>query len=480
MNNILFIIVAILISTNNYAQTLIATSKDPNATANHTQRKIIKDSNGNIFVVYTDSLNEKSVIKSVKYDVSTQQWGSPIPIAYGKNPTITISESNYITLIYESLDTLTRIRYMATHDFYNWSSMVTISDTTKKCYLPVADAKKVDDNNVFWVQEADSQNVDLIYFKVPIEMIYGGGIPSYSSILLQNKKITTKHEINDISVAKALIYDNDLYDLFLGIQYNQDSLIFLRLYDYNIIDTVYSAIGSQPNITFNARSDSYSASGVARFLFLNLNSNIIEISVDGISIICNTKDNKADYICIDDIIPPIGYSYLFMKNDSLFHAFSFGYDPYNQILLDTISTNPINPSIKYKVFDSEKIDYIWMEDNGNGYNIFYKQDDKYVWVGVEDYEKGKGFSITGFPNPFTETFTINITTENKTNIPEIKIYSSSSQLIKILKPESISGNKYVYRWNGKNIENSSVADGIYIIMAKVGNRNTARKVMFVK
>ena len=192
-------------SINNFAQTLIATSKDPNSTANHSQRKIIKDDNENIYVVFTDSINSKSIIKYVKFDAGTQQWGNPISIAYGKNPTITISQDNFISLIFESLDSLTRIKYRTTQDFVNWNYITTISDTLKKCYLPVADAKKYGDNNIFWIQEVDSQNVDLIYFKVPFEMISGGGTLSYYSILLRNKRITTKQIINDIAQGKLIL-----------------------------------------------------------------------------------------------------------------------------------------------------------------------------------------------------------------------------------------------------------------------------------
>ena len=39
------------------AQTLIATSKHPEATANHNQRKIVRDTADNIYVVYQNILS---------------------------------------------------------------------------------------------------------------------------------------------------------------------------------------------------------------------------------------------------------------------------------------------------------------------------------------------------------------------------------------------------------------------------------------
>ena len=52
-----------LLSADITAQTIIATSNHPGATSNHNQRKIVRDSVDNIYVVFMDFYNQESKIK---------------------------------------------------------------------------------------------------------------------------------------------------------------------------------------------------------------------------------------------------------------------------------------------------------------------------------------------------------------------------------------------------------------------------------
>jgi flagellar hook assembly protein FlgD len=148
--------------------------------------------------------------------------------------------------------------------------------------------------------------------------------------------------------------------------------------------------------------------------------------------------------------------------------------------MDTISRNAINPSLAYKNFNFDYIDCIWMEYNGQDFNIFYKRDKKYKHVGVKDYESGKGFSITGYPNPFKDQLTINIEAKDLKEKPVIEIYNSNSQLVKILNPDYSSMTEFSYLWNGTNQHEEKISPGVYIIMCSLGNVRTARKVIYIK
>jgi hypothetical protein len=57
------------------------------------------------------------------------------------------------------------------------------------------------------------------------------------------------------------------------------------------------------------------------------NSQLVEI--EGLSpdynnpYLNNISTAQTDYVCIDDLVPPVGYSFLFMQNENLYHGFSY-------------------------------------------------------------------------------------------------------------------------------------------------------------
>jgi hypothetical protein len=168
-----------------------------------------------------------------------------------------------------------------------------------------------------------------------------------------------------------------------------------------------------------------------------------------------------------------------MKNENLYHGFSYGNSFWGwSSVLDTISSNPLNPSIAYKSFNFYQIDYLWMEEAGSKYNIFHKRDPKHIWLGVNDPEADKGFSISGYPNPFSEKLTIKIATNGINARPEVRIYNFNSQLINILEPNTANPTEYEYIWSGLNSGGVTVEAGIYIITCSIGNKRTARKIVF--
>ncbi|MCK4662806.1 MAG: T9SS type A sorting domain-containing protein [Bacteroidales bacterium] len=465
--------VVFLTSVNINAQTLIATSNHPEAIANHNQRKIVRDSLDNVYIVFIDTNNQENVINGVMFDNITGKWNNSTYIINGNNPTLSIFKNGKIHLVFESNDSITEIRHTSSLDFSNWTSDIVLSDTAVRSEHPVADIDSAGNLNVFWIQNNDSLNESLIYACVN------------GDTLIERKYITAKSEINDIAIANHLqFFENDL---FFAIQYDQDSLqFFISTNNMENYDTIYSIIGSQPCISFNSLyPEEYylEDDNMLRLLYINTNSQLIEIETGTNYSNINSAQipvGSIDYVCIDNIAPPIGFSYLFMQNGNLYHGFSYGAYWDWSTILDTISGNIIHPSIAYKQFNFEYVDFIWMENNGNDYNIYHKRDEKHNGMSIEDHEQGKGFSIVGYPNPFTEQLSINVSVNDQKAQPIIQIYNSNSQLVKILHAEHSSANEFSYKWYGKNQNSDKVNSGIYIIMCSVGDTKTARKVVYIK
>jgi len=450
------------------AQEIIATSKHPFGTANHNQRKIIRDSEGNIYVVFTDSLSKNLTINGVYFNSASEAWSNPVPIAEGTNPTLAISRNNTIYLLYQTNDTISQIRSQFTQDFTEWSESLLVSDSSYSCFLPVADCDSSGSLNGFWVQDNDDGTDSLQYGKVT------------DGELVASRSIAMKNDIEDLSIANHLMYTNN--DVYFAYQSDDDSIFFCSSGDYlQSFDTVNVSIGFQPGLTFNCYTGwPNDNDNHIPMLFLDRNQNLIEnVHIDyGIS---SYKDEilqpgQIDYICVDDIMPPLGYSYLFMKNDSLFHGFSMGFG-FGGILLDTISSHPIYPSMAYKHFSSEYIDFIWMQESSTDFTIHYKRDDKYEYIykGIDE-ELSKEFKITGYPNPFKEVLNIQVEVALNEQTPSIDIYDTNSRLVASLHPESISGNEYFFTWETSESA-EHIPPGLYFVRCTVGKSRTAKKVI---
>ncbi|HBS86313.1 MAG: hypothetical protein A2W91_09595 [Bacteroidetes bacterium GWF2_38_335] len=463
----IFFIWIFFISITGNSQTLIGTSYSPDATANHNQRKIVRDSAEKIFVVFVDTFNLENVIKGVWLNIETGDWSSELMICSGFNPTISISEEGTKHLVYESNDSLTRIMYINSENFIDWGTPVELSNSLLVSRLPVADVDSSGNLNILWIQENEDMTESLIYRNV------------LNGTLSDPITVTTKSEIIDIAIANHLDYYDD--NLYFAIQFDGDSLHFFRTDNaFSFLDTLIEDKGSMPGITYNSVAGGYGDESL-RVLYLNSSSQIVEGEIltyyDEIFFETMAYEN-VDVICVDDLIPCIGYSFIMLKSGVLYHVFSYGTDLGLRYELDTIDSNPINPSIAYKRFSFDCIDYIWMEDNGDGYNIFYKRDEKHIWLGVKDVKETDVFSISGYPNPFTDKINIEIRTDEK-NHPVVKVMNTSGQYIRLLDIRLTHEGKYCYEWDGTDQKGKKVDSGTYIITCLSEKIKTSRKVLFV-
>ena len=472
MKKLIIYLTLLLVTFETNAQTLIATSNSFEATTNHNQRKIVRDSLDNVYIVYVDSTDQGKIIKGLWLNRQTDNWSSITQIAIGTNPSLSINKFGKFNLLFESNDSVKIILQTSSTDFLNWTEVQKISNPDYHSRLPICDSDSSGNFNVLWIKYIDESKQTLMYASITDDGI------------ITKKAITTKSKISDIAIANHLQNFND--DLIFSFQFDEDSLQFFNSKNkLEIIDTLYKAIGTQPCISYNAMIPDHYSSYIRnpiRILFLDKSKQLIEVecgldyySKDDLPAKIMESD-PIDYICIDDVLPPIGYSYLYMKNDTLYHGFSYGAEWQWSTILDTILTNPLNPSLAYKYFNSLFVDFIWMQKNNDGYDIYYKRDDKqkYIHNSVTEFEKG--FSIIGYPNPFTEKLEIEISVENSSDNPLIEIYDSNARKIKDLQPIDISSNKYHYQWDINNL----IPSGLFFIKCSVGQNTTIRKVIHNK
>jgi hypothetical protein len=458
-----------------FAQTIIATSKSEYATYNHNQRKIVRDSDDNIYVVFLDWESGSYVIKGVKFDSGTSTWNDPFIITEGGGPTLAISDGDEagIHLVFHSIESLKKIKYIFSNDFSNWSDEIILNEENQICDSPVADIDSAGILNVFWRRANPDTTASLIYAKLS------------DGIIVERKLICTKDMISGYAIANSLQYKTN--DLFFGIAFNEDSVEFFHSGDgMQTMESVYTAKGSAPGITYNSYhiNNDYC---LARLLYVDTESYLMEVEIDADGNMLaegQVPVGMIEYYCVDDIAPPIGYSFVFLSPwpSMLYHAFSYGVGWEWFSIIDTVcvNLNPSYPSVAYKHFNFDFVDYIWLDGYGGAENdIFYKRDEKQYWLDIgEDPEKGKGFSITAGPNPFSDKITINILVENRNEVPSLLIYDAKSRLVKQFEFHSINPDGYTISWDGTNDSGSLVEPGMHIVLVSVGNKRTARKILY--
>jgi len=469
MKNLCLLALAVISALSLSAQTFIGNSSNPHATAHHNQRKIVRDASDNVYVVYVDGSGLNQVIKGVVYNSSGGAWSYPVVITSGTNPTLAIDPDNQIHMIYQTNNAIPAIKHSSSPDFMVWSEPETISDSGYKSFIPVSDFD-AGNLHIFWVQENSDLTQSVVYGRIEADT------------LAVQKVITTKNQIHDVAVACHLMYLD--YKVFFAIQFNEDSLQFFRSEDYLLtLDTLHQAIGSQPCITYNSAYAFDPDYGAIRFLYINPSFELIETEVN---LYFGSQDsrimrNDVNFVCIDNIAAMIGYSYLYMDESNLYHAFSYGSDAgmFGDYIMETINGPDLNnPSIAYKHFNPLIVDFIWMQGYGS-YDIFHMRDEKHQFMpAVEETKQEDGFSFTGYPNPFSKEITMHVNTGVYEGIPRITILDIKTRAVAELEHISVSGSEYLFSWNGYNATGEMAEPGVYIVLCTAGKKKAAWKVLF--
>ena len=464
MKKLITILVAVLMTIGLKAQVCLVDEAPGDVAVNHNQRLIVRDSGEGIFVVFPGYFDN---IGGVIYNDSIGDWCEQFIITEGNSPTLAISDNNQIHLIYETLDEPTQIKYRSSWDFTNWSDDIVLSDTSHQCFTPIADVDSSNTLNVFWIQDNADSTQSLIYARCN------------DDILLETKTVITKNEINDLAMANHLQYYTD--ELYFAIQYMQDSVRFYHSSDHlQSFELVYDAMGKKPCITYNTSDDYTFEDGLVRMLYINQEAYLMEAEMhEGDDYVYELEmiDEAIENVWINNLAPPIGYSFLYAKEDELVHEFSYGPQwNFNTTLeIIDVDSDEFYASIAYKHFNFDFVDFVFNYDG----SLLYFRDDKYDYpYAIDDKEDGKGFSITASPNPFSESITFNMSVEDANLVPEILVYNTKMDLIKTFSFKKTANAEYEFNWDGISSSGKKVPAGAYIIVCSVGDKRTAKKVIY--
>jgi len=450
------------------SQTKIVETQHPDALANHNQRKIIRDLGGNIFISYMDYNSVSTpVIKGIFYERNKDLWNEPVLLGTGTQPTLALSKEDVVHLIYVSEGPTGEITHRCSKDLITWSQPKTISEPGMDAFLPVADTDASGKVNLFWLEKKAEKTA----------LMYATFVNETSSIT--TKEITRKNEISDIAVANHLLFGND--DMMVGYQFDGDSLAFLFSGDHmKHFSSLLNTKGTQPAITMNAIYPSDAPQSYAKMLYIDTSGTLIEFPwfiSDHAEISLFKLHQKVDLICVDDVLPPIGYSYLIMQEGKLYHVFAGGFG--TTTFMDTISTSPFHPSIAYKSFNMEYVDFVYMQVESDHFGIYYKRDEKLEYVDTQTPIKENGIDLIGFPNPFSQNLTI-----KATSIPangsqySLEIYNAKSMLVNQLKADPSPDAELRFTWEGTDSNGVKVTPGVYAIVFRYGKKLIAKKVIY--
>lgn len=456
-------------------QTQIAVTYHPEATANGNQRKIVRNWWDNVFVVFTDVLDDTARIMGVSNTAEFTQWTETIEICTGKNPTLVLCRDNWdewFGLIYENSGSPQQIFYRYSEDFEEWSNPILLSDPAMDCRLPVADVDSSGCINVLWIEKEVQEH--LVYARLNADT------------LTERFTVMSTDSICNIAIANHLQYFKD--DLFFGIHRYPDTLQFYRSTDHlTTKELLFDTLGVSPCITYNSAIDGHPIGNAVRFMFRDNGDwgELYEVQAheyDYSNIAVNSLFFPGVYreLCVDNILPDLGYSFLYLNESGyLIHAFSFG--PYYEWcqIMETIepASGPIlHPSIAYKNFNMHYVDFIWMEENGSNYTIYHKRDQKQVGLGIDTMGM-RGFYFTGGPNPFSGILEMTIHHQQDPSEPELAVFDAQGRLIRTLDVR-YTGKKYRASWDASGTDGAPVTPGIYLIRCTVGKYRTVKKVVY--
>ncbi len=85
----------------------------------------------------------------------------------------------------------------------------------------------------------------------------------------------------------------------------------------------------------------------------------------------------------------------------------------------------------------------------------------------------------GFPNPFTNLTTLNLTVLNTTDIM-ISVYNTTGQRVRTLIEQSYTPGQYAVQWDGTNDAGAYVQNGLYILHITAGLQTKSMRIAYMK
>lgn len=398
---------------------------------NFNQRKIVR--NPGIGII-AESKNE--IFFSYNLD-------DPVKILDGKNASLMVDNDSIIHIVYEN----NGIRYSIIPAVTDPQSGILISDIAGTGFSPVADCDK--DGNVHIVYGVkDPANIagtylsSLKYAKVTNKQ------KQISSTIYDMKEKDSPYTLENYTIATHLLYIDET--VFIAYQLSNDSIYLKYSLDHGISWITGTVLqGTDPKLSIG--SGKYSGNLVENATFpvlqyLDIDGNLVNGFAEYYATTYDTnfwwmggtkiQEGPIDFFCIDDIIMPFGYSYIFQKDGILYHAFS---DFSENKIMDTVTNNALAASIAYKQFDLYQVDIVWYEKKDNLYEMYYNGFGKlaptfplqltYTQSTVVCYEASDGFihtKVTGGLPPYHYFWSTGDHTKDISNIPagyyELSVY----------------------------------------------------------
>jgi len=438
---------------------------------NHNQRKIVRSNKVGIIAETEDDIY-------FSYDL-----GKAKKILNGKMASLATDNQLIIHLLYVN----NGIKYSFTSDYQEWSPAIQVSSTSDSTIFPIADCDGSGNVHVAYgiVNKIDtSQRIKSLEYVCLQEDHH-----LTTSTVIDTSKLKSGEYIVDYSLATNLLYMDDF--VFISYQLSNDSTYLICSGDYgHSWSQIHKFAGQNPSVSIGPGSygkDIITTATFPALLFKDKQNQLFNgVGLFGASIIDTALDWYGDYLlhdepidfyCIDDIIGPLGFSYIYQKNRVLYHAFSNLFN-YGEIR-DTVSQNSIYSSIAYKTFDKYKVDIVWLEPTEDGYVLYYNNYDKIPLADKEIKRNSQGLQVAAFPNPFSEIVTFKITSEIPIANSRINIYSIDGQLIRSIEA-SINNPLFEFSWDGTDQSGQDLMNGVYVINIVSKDASVSRKIIYHK
>ncbi len=408
---------------NSSGQTKIFTTDSINLKEwNYNQRKIVRNP-------------EPCIIAESKNEIFfSYNLGNPVKIFDGKNASLAVDLKSDIHIVFED----NGIRYSLKPYTGDWQTNILISDSSETGHSPIADCDK--DGNVHIVYGvSDSENGNTEYSSLKYVRIYDNQV-QISSTIYDMEAETSPYTLVNFTIANHLVFDDET--IFMAYQLSNDSIYVKFSIDHGTTWVPGGVFrGTDPKLSIGTGSHwsdpviEYAVFPV--LLFLDMEGNLINsyaefyISANDTNLWWmgedQIQDGPIDGFCIDDVIGPFGYSYLFQKDGTLYHAFS---DLSHSTIMDTITNNAIVSSIAYKQFNLFKVDVVWFEKNDGMYEMYYQWFEKIppdpslkltsIQSDIVCYGASNGYiqtNVTGGNPPYKYQWSTGDTTADISNLP---------------------------------------------------------------
>jgi hypothetical protein len=244
----------------------------------------------------------------------------------------------------------------------------------------------------------------------------------------------------------GLNYSNSI----LGVNFSQNSLNYFQLVFLGDNDTAINAFQFEDN----NRLGYLMSNGL--FEVYNFNTWECELLLSINGFYSGLKKIKDNYSFI--------YGYYTNELGYRFAIVSKHIENLPSIYVTLDNYNNTNPYYLQSSFIQN--DYAYFFQGDHIFKIHYS-----INTPVQEIVKPEKKTVSSYPNPFRSGQSVNFKSEND-KISKLDIYNIKGQ-----KVFSCSNNSNSMQWNGKDLNNKNVANGIYFAKVKVGNTIINKKII---